>query len=91
MRKSLVLMLVSLPFLSFNPNDHIVPDTEHDRPINNQASYEGYAFPNDPSSNNYFNDPNWPNVDPNARYNTTPQAVYYSPYGTYYYNSYPPP
>ncbi len=26
-------------------------------------------FPNDPQSNNYFNDPNWPNVQPGDDYN----------------------
>ncbi len=87
MKQWALYVLVGLPFLSFNPNDHIVPNTEQNRLQSNQQSTEGYEFPNDPSSNNYFNDPNWPNVNPNSRFNNTPQdAYYYNPPQTYQNN-----
>ncbi|MFN4175144.1 MAG: hypothetical protein ACK4HV_08595, partial [Parachlamydiaceae bacterium] len=30
------------------------------------------AFPQSPESDNYFNDPNWPNVQPGSTYNNNP-------------------
>lgn len=78
MKKRLAYTLLALPFLSFNPQDHIVPDTEHEGYRKGQLSPEGYEFPNDPQSNNYFNDPNWPRKDPNAKFNNTPEDSYYT-------------
>lgn len=31
------------------------------------------SFPQSPESDNFFNDPNWPNVQPGSTYNNNPQ------------------
>lgn len=85
MKKLIIATFAALPlFAAFNMEDHIVPDSEHGNYPAGGYNTQGYAFPNDPSSNNYFDDPNWPNTRPGDKYNHRPLNSYYqSPGGTY--------
>lgn len=84
MKKAAPLFLIILPLLAFDPNQHVVPDTEHDYYNRGGYNTQGYSFPNDPQSNNYFDDPNWPNSNRSDRYNHQPSDTYYTSPNTNY-------
>lgn len=79
MKKMIPLALFAIPLFGFDLREHVVPDTQSD--TFNQGYYyntQGYEFPNDPQSNNYFDDPNWPNTHRQDRYNYEPENAYYT-------------